>query len=152
MGLKSLSIVIPAVILAGCSSFERDWRAAAAAPSPADPLAGAWKGEWRSQANGHGGGLRSLVTPLPEGRYQARYKATYGCCFTFEYSVPMTVVRDGDTNRFHGSASLGFLAGGEYHYGGEASRGRFTCTYRSNSDHGIFEMEKVSPPVAPAAR
>lgn len=149
MGMRGFSLLAFATIAAaGCSSFERDWKAAAAAPAPSDPLAGLWEGEWRSRATGHGGGLRSIITPLAEGGYLARYQARYGCCFSFEYSVPMTVAREGDRDRFQGSADLGFLAGGEYHYGGEASQGRFSCTYRADSDHGVFELKRVS--AAPA--
>jgi len=146
MGVRTSALLAAGLLgAAGCSSFERDWKAAVAAPRPSDPLTGPWKGEWRSLASGHSGELRSIITAGPEGGYLARYKAGYFCCFTFEYTVPMTVVREDERDRFHGSASLGFLAGGVYHYGGEATGGRFNCTYKSGMDHGVFEMERVAP-------
>ncbi len=39
--------------LAGCSTFERDWRDARLTPRLQDDLAGRWEGTWRSEATGH---------------------------------------------------------------------------------------------------
>jgi hypothetical protein len=133
-------------LLAGCSSFERDWRAAAALPAAADPLLGRWEGTWRSEVNGHHGGLRAIITRDAAGVYQARYRATYASLFSFEHSLPMKVEREGGGARFEGSADLGWLAGGVYTYAGQAGEGRYTSTYRSKHDHGLFELQRSEGP------
>src|SRR4029453_16317206 len=63
--------------LAGCSTFERDWKAAAAATRPAG-VGGAWEGEWHS-ATGHGAGRLKCILSDGEqsGQYQARFRATF---------------------------------------------------------------------------
>jgi hypothetical protein len=136
--------------LVGCSSFEKDWQAAAAAPADASrPLLGRWQGGWKSEATVHSGGLRALITSEGPDRYRARYRATYGCCFRFEYAVPLTAVEEGDLLRFEGNADLGWLAGGTYQYKGQAAQGKFTSAYSSKKDHGLFSMERVPEGTAP---
>ena len=93
--------------------------------------------------------MRALITSEGPDRYRARYRATYGCCFRFEYAVPITAVQEGDVLRFEGSADLGWLAGGRYQYKGEAELRKFTSTYRSKSDHGSFHMDRVPGEAAP---
>lgn len=133
------------VVLGGCSTFDRDWDAAASTPA-GDPWIGRWEGTWHSDVNGHHGELRCIITRA-EGRASARYHATYTWCvipFTFEYTVPLTVVRDGDAWTSRGSAELGcWIAGGLYEYEGRAQSGRYVATYRSDFDHGIFRMKRV---------
>jgi hypothetical protein len=137
-GIPALSIVFS---LFGCSSFERDWKAAAAIPSPPG-LAGRWEGSWRSTASGHSGELRCLMTAVGGDHYQARYRARWGCCFKFEYTVPLQVEAKGQLFRFQGTADLGWLAGGLYRYDGEAGAARLLSTYSSRRDHGEFEMAR----------
>jgi hypothetical protein len=133
---------------AGCSTFNADFEKARTAapdsadPAPSAPMLGAWEGTWLSAENGHTGGLRSIASALPDGRVEARYHATYGWFFTFEYTVPMTVDRDGAACRFQGSADLGWMAGGMYTYDGRVEGDTFRCEYRSGSDHGTFTMSR----------
>ena len=141
--LKLLPVLAVTIWISGCSTFESDWERGLAEPKDAAAsLRGAWEGTWRSDANGHHGGLRAIVTEAAEGSI-ARYHATYGCCFTFEYSVPLRVeVRHG-TAIFRGEADLGWLAGGLYRYEGTVEGDRFSSTYRSEADHGVFTMRRV---------
>jgi hypothetical protein len=44
--------------------------------------------------------------------------------------------------KFEGSADLGSLAGGMYHYEGHANSDTFYVTYRSSEDHGQFNMKR----------
>ncbi len=37
----------------GCSSFEREWKAAAEVPNDPNDITGQWKGRWVSEASGH---------------------------------------------------------------------------------------------------
>jgi len=142
--------------LGGCSSFNRDWnrmeRIALAETepmqTPSGPLAGMlgrWQGEWRSDANGHHGKLRCIITRGDGADLHARYRARYGWFFTFDYDMPMAVEHHGATYHFSASADLGWLAGGEYQYDGTVTGDTFHATYESSGDHGTFEMTRVVP-------
>lgn len=127
---------------AGCSSFENDWRAA---EGFAVGIEGRWEGTWSSDASGHEGGLRCLVTRRPDEGFDARYHATYsGWCGTvsFEYTVPIRVRPGPDGWRLEGKADLGWLAGGEYQYDGLATPERFFCNYEAPEDHGVFTLRR----------
>lgn len=131
-------------LLLGCSSYESRWKAAATRPaSAADGLAGRWEGTWQSEANGHSGGLRCIVTRTGDDTFEADYHATYWKIFGFGYAMPLRAGRrEGDVVHFNGDADLGWLAGGNYHYDGRATGEEFYCTYRSKSDHGFFKMTR----------
>ena len=137
-----------AFLACGCSAFERDWEAAGKAPEQprAGAIEGRWEGGWKSEASGHEGGLRCLLTRSAEGKLEARYRATYACCFSFEYTVPMETVQDSDAVRFRGSADLGWFAGGVYEYEGSVQGNRFLSTYSSSGDHGTFDLTRVLAP------
>ena len=135
---------LPALV--GCSTFERDWRALETQPSPESGMEGRWQGTWLSDANGHSGGLRCILSTDDEGTLQARYRATYLGFMSFEYSVPMTARLEDEIHHFTGEADLGWLAGGRYVYVGTVEGDAFTSTYESEKDHGTFEMTRVSDP------
>ena len=136
-------LVVFALTTAGCSTFNRDWRRAAAVAPPAGDITGPWKGSWVSQVNGHHGALRSLVARIDDTNYRSRYRATYWRWFRFRYAVDVRVVRDSDgVFKFEGEADLGWLAGGLYRYTGHATPTNFVSTYQSRHDHGVFEMTR----------
>ena len=146
-GILALAIVGMA---AGCSSFERDWTAAAEGRiEPATTnglLAGRWKGDWLSDVNGHTGALRCLVRAADEpGVYEARFHATYAGWLTFESTVLLRAVPHGDGWTLEGSEDLGWLAGGVFRYRGLAHPESFYCRYRSGSDEGVFRMLRQTP-------
>ncbi len=128
----------------GCSSFNRHWEEAGRMPGTATGMSGRWEGTWRSEANGHEGGLRCLVTEQENGLYEAWFRATYHRVFDlhFGYKVPLTVERTNGVYRFEGEADLGWLAGGIYHYEGEATAEHFFSRYRSRQDQGTFDMRR----------
>lgn len=130
------------LLLAGCSSFNRDWKRAALDPQPADHLAGRWEGFWISERNGHNGNLRCLITPAAGDTYDARFRAKYWKILSFGYSVPLTVQRTNGLCRFNGQADLGKLVG-VYQYNGAVAGTNFHSTYRSKNDHGYFRMNRV---------
>ena len=133
---------------AGCSRFEKDWRAAAALDSTGtNSLAGRWQGTWKSDVNGHTDELRCLITPIDAGRFTARYHARYRrglFRFTFQYTVSLAARETPAGWNFSGEADLGWLAGGMYRYAGTASGNRFHSTYDSRYDRGRFELERVN--------
>jgi len=139
-----LACALWAVVLAGggCSSFNRDWKAAAIAP--ADGLEGRWEGRWRSEASGHNDALRCLITHAGSSNYVARFHAKFRAVFrvSFGYTVPLAVEKKTNEFLFEGSADLGSLAGGRYTYTGRATTTNFFSSYDSKYDHGVFEMTR----------
>jgi len=140
-----------AMLSSGCSTFHRDWRAATATPPPAKDISGPWEGSWLSDVNGHHGRLRCVVSRLDKGRYRAHYRATYWKIFRFGYTADLQVAQpSSDTFRFRGEADLGWWGGGVYHYDGQATPTNFFSTYKSEHDHGRFEMTRPRKPGAAA--
>src|SRR6185436_9318165 len=113
----------------GCSSFHRDWKAAAR-PAPPQSLEGRWEGTWHSDMNDHKNQLRCLVTRGTNDIFFARFHAKYRKVFTwsFSYTVPLTVRQRGDDFLVEGEADLGWYAGGHYDYMGNASATNFFST------------------------
>ena len=147
--LSALACLGTAIWFTGCSSFERDWRAAGQIPFGTNgSITGRWEGTWHSEANGHNDQLRGLMTPLTNGLHSARFHARYKkgiFRFSFSYSVPLQVRRANDTFQFNGEADLGWLAGGTYRYEGSATATNFFSTYRSKYDQGTFQMTRPVP-------
>lgn len=138
--------VLFATAITGCSTFNRDWKKAAT-PHSAGDIAGRWEGSWLSDADGHHGRLRCVITGLGDGRYRAHYKATYWKIFRFSYAVEMRVEEhSGDTFEMRGETDLGWWGGGVYQYEGQINPTNFVCSYRSKYDHGKFRMERPPPP------
>jgi len=139
---QQIGFALAVFMLAGCSSFNRDWQRAAVQPAPVNDFSGRWEGSWQSDANGHNGKLRCLVTKMNDREYEARYRAKYKKILSFSYAVPLSVERTGEIYRFKGEADLGKLAGGVYRYDGTASSTNFISTYNSRYDHGYFRMAR----------
>lgn len=140
-----LALVLLLVALTGCSSFGREWRAAARPPAPVTGIGGRWEGVWVSEVNGHRGRLRAILTEESNQVWRARFHARYAGLLTFGYTVRLhTAAADGEV-RFEGEADLGKLAGGVYTYAGRASATHFHATYRSRDDHGRFELRRPGP-------
>jgi hypothetical protein len=136
------ALLLPALLAGGCSTFNRDWRAAAQQPAPSAAITGRWEGRWRSEVNGHSGKLRCLVSQQDDTHYRADFRATYQHVLHFSYSVPLAVEPGPWDYRFSGQENLGKLAGGIYRYEGRAAPTNFFSTYRSQYDHGTFELHR----------
>ena len=134
----ALLAIVPFVI--GCSTFNRDWRALDNAQLSG--IEGKWTGRWLSDANGHNGKLRCIISKSEDGTYLSRYRASYQWILRFEYAAPLEVSAGSGKTAFTGQADLGKLAGGTYHYKGDIVKDRFSAEYRSKYDHGIFEMQR----------
>jgi hypothetical protein len=130
------------LLVAGCSSFNREWRQAYQAPAPLDSLEGRWEGRWSSDANGHNGNLRCLITRKKDGDYAAWFRATYMRVLHFSYTVSLQAESRDGIWQFRGEEDLGKLSGGIYRYVGSATEANFHSTYQSEYDHGIFELKR----------
>lgn len=133
-----------AALSGGCSRFHRDWESRLQLDRANRPegMAGCWSGTWTSETNGHHGGLRCIMTPRGDGRFSARFRATYCGILPFEQTVLLSAEERGGLWRFRGEENLGWLAGGVFTYEGEASGDRFMSRYTSASDRGVFEMAR----------
>lgn len=141
LALGSL-VVLASAVLCGCSSFNHAWQLAGTQPPPTNSITGRWEGQWLSQANGHHGALRCVITPGTNGLYDAHFRATYKQVLRFSYVVPLHVTASNGVWHFTGEEDLGALAGGVYRYTGTASQTHFNSTYRSPHDVGVFQMER----------
>ncbi|MBI2924995.1 MAG: hypothetical protein HYY24_04725 [Verrucomicrobia bacterium] len=130
------------LLATGCSSFHREWRAAARQPAPAHSLEGRWEGTWHSEANGHTGRLRCLIKEPEDGRYRARFHAKFLRILSFGYAARLDATEQAGRYRFQGQAVLPKWAGGAYRYEGHATATNFFSTYRCARDHGTFEMTR----------
>ena len=133
------------LLLAGCSTFQRDWTRASNDPAPAG-IEGRWDGSWKSDLSGHADRLRCIITSQGGHAYLARFHAKYGKIFSFGYTVPLTAEQHGNRYDFSGDANLGWYAGGRYTYHGSATATNFVSTYRCKSDHGSFQMRRPAVP------
>ncbi|MDB6026874.1 MAG: hypothetical protein JWM68_3097 [Verrucomicrobiales bacterium] len=136
------TVIVCLAFLTGCSSFNRDWRAAGKLPCAGDPVAGRWEGIWKSDANQHSDKLRCLLTQVSDGKYEARFRAKYKKVLSFSYTATFQGTKKDSEFSFSGDADLGKLAGGIYYYRGEISPTNFVSTYRSKYDHGTFHLAR----------
>lgn len=143
MGLfRNVSHVL-AALFNNRADFQRRWNDPASQPKTNSGLTGRWQGEWVSQSNGHRGALKCLLTKTEAGEYQATFHAVYARFLSVCYSVPLQGQQSGEKLKLEGQADLGQLAGGIYHYEGEADETAFNCTYRCAYDHGTFHLRKA---------
>jgi HEAT repeat protein len=130
-----------AALVNNASDFKRRWNQPAPLPSTANGLQGRWQGEWMSEANGHDGALRGVLTRGDSGDYKASFHAVYGGFLRVCYSVPLSGTWSDGKLKLEGEADLGPLAGGIYSYRGQADEKEFLCTYKCKYDHGTFRMK-----------
>jgi len=128
------------LLLAGCSSFQRDWKRAAKLDASTTGITGRWEGQWLSAVNGHHGKLRCLLSQEPDGHYAARFRATYLHILSFSYTVALEVNSNDVAWVISGEEDLGAAAGGLYQYQGTVTETNFHATYQNKYDHGVFEM------------
>jgi hypothetical protein len=140
--LRSISHILAAVF-SNASDFNRRWNK----PTPAQTgLPARWEGKWISETNGHNGALRCLLTPTTTSDYAASFYAVYAGFLRVSYTVSLHGQRSDQALKLEGDADLGKLAGGNYHYAGEATAQAFRCTYECKYDRGTFEMSPAANP------
>jgi hypothetical protein len=145
--LPSLLALMLSLSVSSCSGrFQRDWKTTAVAPVTTAPknVAGSWQGTWKSEATGHQGTLKAVVSEVPEkeNRYAFRYHATWSNLFSATFESEHMAKPQGRNFVLTGHHDLGFLFGGVYHYEGTATPSLLKCRYRSKLDHGVFELQR----------
>ena len=141
------TLFLAALLLCTGGCYEARWSAAGKQPTPASGIEGRWAGTWHSDANGHAGGLRCIISDVTPQSFKADFKASYAWVFTFTYETTMRIKAADAASRpgyayFAGDADLGWLAGGQYTYDGKVGPTEFFCNYRSKGDHGTFQMTR----------
>lgn len=131
------------VLISGCASYRRDWRAADCFDCQMSGLEGRWEGTWCSHVTGHHGTLRAIITRQDDGCYYAQFRATYAYLVPFSFAVPLTVTESAGIYHFDGQADLGWLAGGQFNYSGTATACDLESGYCADDDHGVFELHRV---------
>ena len=140
--MRGIVLPLTGLLLVGGCTFGHAWATASKQPVPANGLLGCWEGTWVSDANGHNGNLRCVVTQKNDGAYNARFHAIYKKVLGFGYTVQLKVIETNSSFGFSGEANLGWWAGGIYHYEGHAQGTNFFSTYRCKYDQGTFQMTR----------
>lgn len=140
-------------LLPSCGSdFRKAWkRDICPAPPPANGVAGKWEGTWLSEASGHHGKLRCVVSgALEEGKMHAKgdheffYHATWKTVLSGSYKAVHNVQKQKDGGYvFKGEHKMPDWAGGLYHYEGTIKGDNFSACYKSSMDHGTYTMKRV---------
>lgn len=141
--LRLLSAALCAMALPACRSVPEGWEEALRQPIPsrANDPAGAWRGTWLSEVNGHTGELLCAVSPADSpGAHTFRYRATWGRILHAPFTVRCTVDEKGKVT---GSKDLGPLFGGTFSHTGSLTRDTFQARYESTLDRGTMEMRRV---------
>ena len=139
---RAFAGLLLAMALSGCSTFHREWKQAGNQRPPIDDITGRWRGVWKSEATGHQGALRCVVSKESPEKYRFLYRATWKTILHGTYAVHQDVQREGHVFKMRGGADLGKLYGGRYEYEGQATHTNFFSTYRAQGDHGTFQMTR----------
>ena len=137
------SLLLP--LLTGCSSFHREWRAAANFAVPADDISGRWEGTWQNSNNTHQDKMCAILTRTGEGEYAGWFHAKYQKILSFGYRTAFTGIWEGTEFVFRGEENLGKLAGGVYKYAGRISPTNFFSTYESRYNSGTYTLKRPPP-------
>ena len=139
----SLLLLVPAAGLIGCSSFNREWRAARPSVAATPGLAGRWTGTWQSAVNGHQGKLRAILTPMDDGRIDARFRAGFWGIMAYSYRLTFDAESTAAGEwTFAGESDLGWLAGGRFRCAGTAFTNALRASYDSKRDRGTFTLAR----------
>ncbi len=141
--LPSLTLLLIAALISGCASpgFRDAWVQAVSGPAPTD-ITGAWEGTWKSEATGHTGDLRCLVTRDEEtsNDYRFHYWASWKRFVSGEFVVEYPVTQRGDRFSFGGKYDLGKSFGGTFTHEAVATPVTYDATYSAAADKGTVTM------------
>jgi hypothetical protein len=142
--LRTLLLIFLALLPAACTGIPRGWQEAKR--SAVTDVNGAWLGTWRSDVNGHSGGLRAVVTPVP-GTSETRlfrFRASWAKILCAGFSFEGTVKAGGpNTWTVTGSKDLGRVFGGTFTCTGTVRADEFKARYDSKMDRGVMELRRV---------
>jgi|TARA_B110000914_G_scaffold64219_1_gene56052 hypothetical protein len=140
--------ILTSVLLASCSSYSGDFRAATNVfnqfTKPASTPSGPWKGTWKSEINGHHGPLWCMVSQDEKNPalWNFRYRAGWGILKFGDYNhqIPATLKRNGNLP-LKGTMTLPNNFG-TYAMDGDANPVKFGVRYRGNGDKGTMTLTR----------
>ncbi len=141
-GFLVLLLAVASALSSCGSSFNQAWKAATAAPIPANSIEGPWIGSWLSHDNGHNGELRCVIQPDTKGNGDRTflYRAIWGGVLSGNFVSVHHVKQNGANATFTADSHLGIY--GQFHAEGTIKDGRFKASFKAAGDHGVFEMKR----------
>ena len=131
-------------LLNACTGVPQGWQEAKGATSAADPVSGAWAGEWHSETNGHSGGLRAVATRTGPDSWQFHYRASWAKILSAGFSMNATAKPDAAGHwAVSGSKNLGKALGGIFSCHGTIRGDAFSARYTSKMDQGTMMMRRT---------
>ena len=137
------------LVLAGCSSYEKRFAAAAArVPEKGDRFSGAYSGEWKSTSHpGADGRLWCILERRKDGTHHADFKATWHGVFSSEHSVVLQPgkAKPGGAQAFSGTSVIKmFIGSGTYSCEGTMDGTRVRADYDATYDRGSLDVKRVA--------
>jgi hypothetical protein len=112
--------------------------ASSAAAQP--PVGGRWVGEWASDANGHRGPLRVVVTPAGDG-FDVRFSGRFAKVIPFAYRQHLTAVgASGDAVFLTADRRLPLF--GTFHLDATLTPTAFDARYAAGRETGRFTLRR----------
>lgn len=136
------------LLLVGCGSFNREWRETVDNRSvPATDFTGPWEGTWNSEATGHRGRLRAIITAVDDtipgepGLYEFYYQATWAAVLRGSFRTRFQVDRlNGERFRVEGEHPIGGY--GTYRQMATIGPESFEADYEAGFDRGHLTLER----------
>lgn len=140
--LRMLAHMLSAVFNSRSAFLEQWQQYQILSPGP-DSIAGRWVGEWVSQATGHRGDLKCVLSQISTEAYRAHFFATFSKFFRVGYATDLKLDNTAGRICLRGEENLGALAGGVYRCEGEITGNAFNCEYSCKYDRGIFRLKRL---------
>jgi hypothetical protein len=154
--LLRMFLVWTLLLAAGCSNYDRRWKAAQATAPAGDPFAGSYAGAWRSnQFHGAAGKLWCILSRKDQNTYLAEFRATWHGLFSSEHTATLHVTEwqgrgSSRRARFEGAAAIKMWIGsGRYRCEGELKAGALEAAYDASYDRGQFTLRRVAGDSSP---
>ncbi len=134
--------------IGGCGGFGKQWAQTTAVVQPPADIIGAWSGTWSSEATGHDGALRCIITRVDQNIYSARFHARFMKILSAQYTTILHVTVSDGVWHITGESDLGWFGGGLYRQEGEIRDGIYAARYESKGDRGLLRMSRPGEEVA----
>lgn len=132
------------LLLASCTSYQRDFRSAVQSYQPSSLPTGPWKGTWQSEVNGHHGPLWCLLSQdrLDPRLWNFRYRAGWGVLQFGDY-VHHVAARPTPGGNLPVSGKMTLPNNfGTYAVKGVITPDRFDLRYQGNGDKGTMTLTR----------
>ena len=112
-------------------------------PVFADSPVGVYRGQWRSDSNGHHGPMRAVVQSRTDGTFQARFTGRFALVIPFAYKVTLQPTQDGFGNTYlTANKPLGPILG-SYQMEAQANEFGLNGSFQAVGDNGSIRMNRI---------